>query len=399
MEVDGRQRGDVVQDALRRVVHEVLRAHFQRHAVRVARRVGGTHHEQVLDVPALLFDELGVAAEAAGGEHDRLAVVLHHAIVAFRIRAHDGAVLLDERRGRRVEVHLDAQLVHALDHGVDVADLALAVLEPVERGVQAAVVLVDDAAVHDALLQAPLDVLGRLRAEVHPQRAVLAMLAAFEFGFDDLGRRHVDALLLGHLRPDGEHALDEAGVAAQLGAFLDEDEVRLVERRLHRAGQAAAAAAHDEQIGVVGLVHLVVGLRASRGIRLRVGRIGFLLRRRASCQTTERRDGAHPGHARQKRTARHIDPHALARSVLEHIELPSLMIRPFAALFPRIERRGSASLRYAVLPTLASDPSRASVRAKRRERHPASGGSGPKRRFPPARGRTDVLPKRTVRRA
>ena len=35
---------------------------------------------------------LGVAAEAARSEHDRLAVVLHHAFVTFRVRAYHRAV-------------------------------------------------------------------------------------------------------------------------------------------------------------------------------------------------------------------------------------------------------------------------------------------------------------------
>ncbi len=210
----------------------------------------------MLDVPSLLFYEIGVAAEAARCEHDGACVVLRGAVGAVRVGAGDLAVLHDELRRRRAQVHLYVDVLNALDHGLDVADRRLVVLEPMEGGMESSVVVVDRAAVFDALLKAPVDVLGRLVAQVEPECGVLTVLAAYELVFDDLGGGYVDALFVGHLRIDGEHAFDEACVAAELTVLLDEDEVRTVERRLHRAREAASASADDEQVGIVGFVDL-----------------------------------------------------------------------------------------------------------------------------------------------
>lgn len=110
---------------------------------------------------------------------------------------------------------------------------------------------------------------------------------AHELGLDDLGRRHVNALLYGHLGLDGDMPSTKLALAAELGRLLYENEARLVERSLHRAREAAPAAAHDEQVGVVGFVHVVVRLRTRRGLRLRIGFCILVLRcgRRTTCKT------------------------------------------------------------------------------------------------------------------
>ena len=257
-------------------------------------------------VPPLFGDDFRVAAESSGGEHDRLRVVLHHALVALGVRSRDAALVAVAQKAvhRGVEVQLHAQLVDARLHGLDVAHLGFPVLEPMERGEQASVVVVDRARVQNALLDAPIDVLGRLVHQIEPVRAVLAMLPACELGFDDVCRIDLDALLALQRRADGEHALDEACVASHLGVFLHEDEIRAVERRLHRAREPAAASAHDEQIGVVGLIHVggrgaalhcvAVRARASAARRALAGGLGFLRACRKAARQCERTGRACP---------------------------------------------------------------------------------------------------------
>lgn len=169
VEVDRRECGNIEQDALRGIDHEVLRSGVHRHAVSIVRRLVRAHDEQVRRVPPLLGDELGIAAEPARGEHDRLRVVLDDAVGAFRVRALYLAVLHDELVHGGLKMRFDVEILHALDHGLDVADGGFVALEPVEGGVEAgAVVVVDDTRVQDALIEASVYVFGRLGARVGP---------------------------------------------------------------------------------------------------------------------------------------------------------------------------------------------------------------------------------------